>query len=119
MTKFYYDQENSSILTLMSGKESSLEPITANSKEVAVEKHIPVVEEGEEGVTIQVGSVLHPMTEEHYIEWIFVGLKNGALKINLNPGDEPKVTIPYHKEEILSVYSYCNLHGLWKTESLS
>ena len=119
MTKFYYDQKNSSILTLMSGKESSLEPITANSKEAAVEKHIPVVEEGKEGVTIQIGSVLHPMTEEHYIEWIFVELKNGTLKINLNPGEEPKVTIPYHKEEILSVYSYCNLHGLWKTESLS
>ena len=91
MTKFYYDQENSSILTLMSGKESSLEPITANSKEAAVEKHIPVVEEGEEGVTIQVGSVLHPMTEEHLIEWVYLHTEQGGQRKCLKAGDVVEV----------------------------
>ena len=114
MTKFYYDQKNSSILTLMSGKESSLEPITANSKEAAVEKHIPVVEEGEVGVTIQVGSVLHPMTEEHYIEWISMVKENKEITVKLYPEQTAEVRFPYIQGATL--YAYCNKHGLWKAE---
>ena len=117
MTKFYYDQKNSSILTLMSGKESSLEPITANSKEAAVEKHIPVVEEGEEGVTIQVGSVLHPMTEEHSIAWVYLETKEGCQRKNLPPTGEPVAVFALAEGDApVAAYAYCNLHGFWKTD---
>ena len=114
MTKFYYDQKNSSILTLMSGKESSLEPITANSKEAAVEKHIPVVEEGKEGVTIQVGSVLHPMTEEHHIAFIVLQTNLGYQVKELDHTGTPNASFVLLKDEkCVAVYEYCNLHGLW------
>lgn len=120
MKKFYYDKDTNSIL--VSEKEinnNQLEELVANTKEAALEKHIPMVKELDNQTEIQVGSVLHPSTEEHYIEWIYVELKNGNLQITFHCDEQPIAIIPYKKEEILAVYSYCNLHGLWKLEDLS
>ena len=36
----------------------------------ALEKHVPVIEKIDGGYKVTVGSVAHPMTEEHYIPWI-------------------------------------------------
>ena len=88
-----------------------------NTKDAAVEKHVPVIEKTESGLTVTVGSVAHPMEEEHFIEWIeVVGDKVSGRKF-LNPGDEPKVEFGCccNCGEI-SVRAYCNLHGLWKAE---
>ncbi len=120
MVKFYYDKEEQVILLSMNDNHSSrLEELVANTTEAAVEKHIPMVITKDHGTEIQVGSVLHPSLEEHYIEWIYVELKNGGLQIKFDCHEEPKTWIPYQKEEIVAVYSYCNLHGLWKLEDLS
>lgn len=88
--------------------------IEANVKEASVEKHIPVIKEEDDKFIIQVGSVLHPMIEEHYIEWIVVVFDNRVGRFNLKPGDEPVITIP--KKDKIDVYAYCNIHGLWKLE---
>ena len=91
-----------------------MQPITANSVDAAFEKHIPVIEEKDNHVTITVGSTLHPMEEKHYIQWIYLKTTKGNYRFSLNPGDIPQVEITLSKsEKILLTYAYCNIHGLW------
>lgn len=86
-----------------------------NSTDAAVEKHVPVVEETDEGVIVKVGEVPHPMTEEHYIEWVEVISEGKVRRFSLNPGDAPEVKICCKKPG-MKVRAYCNLHGLWVSE---
>ena len=85
-----------------------------NSVDAATEKHIPVVEKIEGGVKVTVGSVTHPMLDEHYITWIEVITTAGEiLRKELTPGEAPEATFEF-KGEVETVREYCNLHGLWK-----
>ena len=78
------------------------------------EKHKPVIEANEEGVTIKVGSVAHPMEAEHYIEWIEISTDKGSSKKFLKAGDAPEVVFPIKAPiETISARAYCNVHGLW------
>jgi len=88
--------------------------LKANTTEASVEKHIPVATRGDGKITVQVGSALHPMTPEHYIEWIALVSENGTERISLYPTDEPKAV--FCEKENAEVYAYCNLHGLWKVD---
>lgn len=85
-----------------------------NATDAATEKHVPVVERNDSGVTVRVGSVKHPMVEKHYIEWIEVIHDNLALRRFLKPGDEPVAVFGGVKAASVSARAYCNLHGLWK-----
>lgn len=83
----------------------------------AVEKHLPVFTVEGNNVNVNVGSVDHPMTDEHYIEWIAIETVKGAQRKCLNPGDAPKAQFTLTNDDTLvAVYAYCNLHGLWKSE---
>ncbi len=96
---------------------SPMKVLTANTKEAATEKHIPVFTLDGTTLTVNVGSIAHPMTPEHYIEWIYVNTSKGAMRQSLTPSDEPCATFSLMPDtKILEVYAYCNLHGLWKTE---
>ena len=86
-----------------------------NTVDAATEKHIPIIEKENGKTIVKVGEVNHPMTQEHYIEWIEVITKDSTHKVFLKPGDEPKAEFLIEKE-ILNVREYCNLHGLWKNE---
>ena len=90
--------------------------LEAGVVEASREKHIPVVSVNGSTVEVIVGSVLHPMAEEHNISWIYLETDKGGQRQNLNPGDEPRVTFALSDEKPLAVYAYCNLHGLWKAE---
>lgn len=85
-----------------------------NSVDAAVEKHVPVVEVLESGILVKVGEVAHPMTEEHYIEWIEVINGSYVNRCYLKPGDLPQAAfyVPYSPK--LIIRESCNLHGLWK-----
>ena len=85
-----------------------------NSQDAAVEKHVPVVEAREDGILVKVGSVEHPMTEEHYIEWIEV--INGAYvnRYYLKPGELPQAAFYVSLSPKLIIRASCNIHGLWK-----
>lgn len=76
------------------------------------EKHIPIIQENEEGVNVKVGSVKHPMTPEHYIEWIEISTENGESKKFLTPDDKPEANFPV-KNKNIKAREYCNVHGLW------
>ena len=90
--------------------------IKAGTVEASREKHIPVVSVKETGVEVVVGSVLHPMAEEHNISWVYLETDKGGAVKYLKAGDEPRVFFSLSDEKPVAVYAYCNLHGLWKTE---
>ena len=80
----------------------------------AVEKHVPVVTREGNTVSVSVGSVEHPMLEEHSIQWIAVETNKGAQIKYLKPGEKPAAQFVLAEgEEVVHVYEYCNLHGLW------
>ena len=95
-------------------KMTALEP---NTTDAAGEKHLPVVTKEGNTIKVNVGSVDHPMTEEHLIEWLYLETNNGGQRKNLKAGGAPYVEfILADGEEAVAVYAYCNLHSLWKTE---
>lgn len=92
-----------------------MEELVPGTVDASLEKHVPVVNVKGNSVEVSVGSVAHPMAPEHFIEWVSIQTKFGNQRKQLNPGDEPKVVFPLlDGDEVLAVYAYCNLHGLWK-----
>ena len=90
--------------------------LEAGVTDAAQEKHVPVVTVGDV-IHVKVGSVLHPMEEEHFITMIVLETENGFQVKNLKPGEEPKADfVVAPGDKAVAVYEYCNLHGLWKTE---
>ena len=87
-----------------------------NTEEADGEKHLPVVSVSGNTVMVEIGSVEHPMTEKHFIQWIYIETKNGGQRKCLSPGDKPKMTFNLHDDKVTAAYAYCNLHGLWKTK---
>lgn len=88
-----------------------------NTTDAAVEKHVPVVRIDGGKVNITIGSVLHPMTEEHHISWVYIQTKTGGQRKNLDIGSTPSVDfLLTEDDQVEAVYAYCNLHGLWMTE---
>jgi len=84
--------------------------------DMATEKHVPVIEKIDGGYKVIVGSTLHPMTEEHYIQWIELITDDGqVLTAYLNPSDAPEATFRTSSKKV-TAREYCNLHGHWKSE---
>ena len=94
-------------------------PITkleVGSIEASHEKHIPVVNISNNKIIITIGEIEHPMIEEHSILWIMLITNEGEYLKYLNVGNKPIVEFIINDERPLSVYAYCNLHGLWKKD---
>ena len=92
-----------------------MEEIIPGTTDAAVEKHVPVYEVKDNKVVVTVGEVEHPMLDVHYIEWVSIQTKFGNQRKALKPGEPPKVCFALCEgDEVLAVYAYCNLHGLWK-----
>ncbi len=94
-------------------KMTKLEPGTV---EASREKHIPVVKVDGDTVKVEVGSVAHPMAEEHSILWVYLQTDKGGQRKCLEVGGEPAVTFALSGEKPVAVFAYCNLHGLWKAD---
>ena len=120
--KFFICEKCGNVIAMV--KESGVRVVCCGQKmtelipgtvEASHEKHIPVyrVENGK--VIVTVGSVEHPMAEEHHIEWVSLQTKFGNQRKLLNPGEKPEVCFSIcDGDEVEAVYAYCNLHGLWK-----
>ncbi|GHU61365.1 superoxide reductase [Clostridia bacterium] len=88
--------------------------------DAALEKHVPVVEKDADGrhVVIKVGAVEHPMTDEHYIQFIVLAQGSKTQLVKLTPADKPEAKFSVKDNtQPLTAYEFCNLHGLWKTEA--
>jgi len=84
-----------------------------NTVDAAKEKHVPVVEKTAGGFKVKVGSVPHPMEQNHYIEWIELIVDGKAYREFLHPGQAPEATFEIQAEKV-AAREYCNLHGMWK-----
>lgn len=99
--------------TICCGKP--MEELVPNTQDGAVEKHVPVFEAKDNIVHVKVGSVEHPMMDNHYIQWIAVQTNLGNQRKVLKPGEKPEASFALLPgEKVLAVLEYCNLHGLYK-----
>ncbi|MDR0851215.1 MAG: desulfoferrodoxin [Clostridiales Family XIII bacterium] len=95
-----------------------MEVVVANTTDAAQEKHVPVIEKNGNTVTVKVGSVAHPMLEEHFIQWIVLNSGKVTQRAVLSPGEAPEAVFTVADASApLTAYEYCNLHGLWKAEA--
>lgn len=90
-----------------------------NASDGAFEKHVPVLELVDGGCRVRVGASEHPMTADHYIQWIELLTPNEVLRSELHPGDCPEVMFTMCRDAEcgladISARAYCNLHGLWR-----
>ena len=91
-----------------------MELLTENTVDAALEKHVPVIEQTDQGIKVKVGSVPHPMEEKHYIEWIELVADGKSYTAFLNPGDAPEALFCIEADKI-TAREYCNVHGHWKS----
>ena len=96
---------------------AELQKLTPNLSDGAQEKHLPAIERSGDMVTVKVGSVFHPMSEEHSIQWIYLQTEKGCQRADLRPGEEPAAVFALAPgDQPLAAYAYCNLHGFWKAD---
>lgn len=122
-TKFLRCNHCGNIVTMIEDKGvpimccgEAMEELEANTTDAATEKHVPVVKAENNKVYVEVGSTMHPMTEEHLIQWVYLETEHGGQLRAFTPKDEPKAVFCLADEKATAVYEYCNLHGLWKKE---
>ena len=123
--RFFLCQHCKNLITLVEDKgvpvfccgEKMIE-LKANTTEAANEKHLPVINVEGNVATVTVGSVTHPMQDEHHIAWIYLETTNGGQLRYLEHTAAPEVTFALAPDEkVISAFAYCNLHGLWRTEA--
>ncbi len=116
--KFYTNNDLSTIVETVEGNApSGLSELIPNSTEAAVEKHTPVVSVSGNTVSVNVGSVSHPMEAAHNIAWVEITTTNGVQRKYLKAGSAPVVNfILTDDEKLQEAFAYCNLHGLWKVQ---
>lgn len=117
---FYKNTLTKDITLSLLGREPDENEVVlkANTTDGAFEKHVPVIEMNGDEVKVTVGSVLHPMTDAHYISMICLVTDQKAEVKRLTPTDQPIATFKLAEgEKVISAYEYCNLHGLWVKEA--
>ncbi|GAB1481731.1 desulfoferrodoxin [Treponema sp.] len=93
--------------------EQPMKLIVVNTVDASKEKHVPLIEKTSDGYKVSVGSVLHPMEDKHYIEWIELIADGVSHRKYLKPGDTPVASFCVSASKV-TAREYCNLHGLWK-----
>lgn len=94
----------------------AMDLLEADTVDAAKEKHVPAIKREGNEVSVVVGEVEHPMTEEHYITNIFAVQGDKVQIAYLKAGQEPKATFTVG-DGAVTIYEFCNLHGLWKAEA--
>jgi superoxide reductase len=91
-----------------------MELLGEKTKDLGLEKHVPIIEIKKDKIIIKVGSIPHPMEDKHYIEWIELLADNKSYKKFLKPKDKPEAEFCIAAKK-LTAREYCNIHGLWKS----
>ena len=121
--EFYVCSHCGNVVTKLTDKKvpvvccgEKMQLLVPGTTDAAQEKHVPVVTQGDV-IHVEVGSVAHPMEEEHFITMIVLETARGFQVAHLNPGEAPAADfVVAPGDKAVAVYEYCNLHGLWKTE---
>jgi len=119
--KFYICEKCGNIIGLINGNleymqccGNEFKELQANVTDASPEKHIPVYEKIGNELIVKVGSVEHPMEDEHYIMWIAMVSENETTRKALKPNQTIDVKFNYIPNS--TIYAYCNKHGLWKID---
>ncbi len=106
--------ENLLVEVINGDTEKALKELTADGP---TEKHVPYIEEKEDGYYVRIGeNDNHPMTEEHWIEFIELIIDGSRVyRHYLSPSDKPETFFKVEKGSNVIAREYCNLHGLWKS----
>ncbi len=120
--KFYYCKKCDNIIEVTNSKnkdvklgKEELQELIPNTVDATVEKHVPSVKLENNKLIVDVGSIPHPMSEEHLIKAIYVVCDNDTIyRKYLTSEDKPVFEIDGFNAKHFDVYSFCNLHGLWK-----
>ena len=121
MLKFYQCNHCKQIIIKLLDKNvpvmccgEKMQELIPNNSDGAGEKHVPVISQNGNVVTVSVGSVEHPMVEVHYITMIILETNKGYQVKHLTPEMAPKADfVLAEDEEVVNAYEYCNLHSLW------
>ena len=119
--KFFKCKKDNTIFTVMSKdsvcNHADFEELTPGTSDGAAEKHVPVIKKEGNLITVLIGEVEHPMTQEHHIEWIALETHIGVQVVYLQPDGKPHAEfVLTEKDEAIAAYEYCNIHGLWKAD---
>lgn len=94
---------------------SPMTELKAGTTDASQEKHVPKYIVENNVCKVSVGEVEHPMTAEHFIEWVSIETNKGVQRKKLSPEMKPYAEFLLSDgEQIEQVYAYCNLHSLWK-----
>ena len=88
--------------------------LAEKTKDAGLEKHVPVIEKDRGKVKVKVGSVPHPMVQDHYIEWIEITDGGNTCRKFLKPGEKPEADFEIAADKV-NAREYCTIHGLWKS----
>lgn len=116
----YKNKETNTLLEVVIDSSSVIidgfEKMEEKTADASQEKHVPFIEEYEKGYVVKVGKeTAHPMTEEHYIQFIEIIIDGDRLyRKYLKPGDESLACFEVVKGKNVVAREYCNIHGLWK-----
>lgn len=88
--------------------------LTPNDSE-GLEKHKPTVCIKGDSVEVNIGKTPHPMSEDHHIDWVYLQTDIGGQRKALVAGSDPSLSFKISNENVVSVYAYCNKHGLFRT----
>ena len=124
MSRLLISEDKKSVIMQISGGGAELvcngKPMSylkANTTDAAQEKHVPQVTVDGKKIVVKVGSVEHPMTEAHLIQWIYLQTKKGGQYVHLTASDKPEAEfIVADGDEPIAAYEFCNLHGLWRSD---
>ena len=84
----------------------------------ASEKHIPMLTYNKNEVVVSVSTISHPMTEEHFIDWIALETNKGVSVKYVRGAEIARARFEIEDgEEVIAAYAYCNLHGLWSSNN--
>ena len=114
MHKFFICEHCGNLVGMVKNKDvpisccgENMKELVPNTVEASVEKHLPVVELKDNEVVVTVGSVEHPMTEEHYIEFIYIETTSGGQRKKSKKNQEiPGFFTPRKKETHILRKSY-------------
>ncbi len=121
MRKFYLCKKCGNVVSLLVNGQGILsccgepmEELSANTVDAALEKHVPSYDVRDKKIVVKVGEVMHPMDEDHYINFVALEYDDTIDIHNFKPGDDPFWIFDY--QEGATIYAYCNKHGLWKVD---
>ncbi len=113
MSKYEIFKDGENLLEVLDGSvENAMEEKSDDTKN---EKHVPFIQEMEDGYLVKVGEeVDHPMTDAHWIQFIELIIDgNKVYRHYLTPEDKPEAYFKVEKGSVVKAREYCNLHGLW------